>query len=489
MLKELLTEVYATTKKVSGVDPSKPGNLKAILVDDAAFAVYAEGLAESIENKTDRAAFMVLAENTRINLLENSMFQINPYETLTLPILRVFYPKLVAKEAVTVSPMDKPETIKAFITAKFSPSNSASQYNAPVLTPDISQGVAVGTPITATMPCPMTAYDVLAVAGITSTEAHLERDFEITGVSSDGTNFVDVAIVPAVEGHFSSSVDIGGSADVISGKVDYLNGTVDVSSTTGVVVSVRYQVTTSLEENRINPRVTLNVDKIRLYARDRQISANWTINMEQDMRALFDISIQAEIVNILGQQVALDIDREIISALITANTRLNDATHTRTFTRTPPAGYTWGTKYWHENIVVPLNELSGTIYTDTNIEAGNTILANPLDVAILEDLQTFNYTGTSSVDGDLGYRSATVAGGKWKILTSAVVRQGQMLMVYKPVEELKAVYFYSPYVPAVLHPYPLGYTPSLTILSRYATALVRSNGIAVLNIVPQATGY
>jgi len=484
MLKELLTEVYATTKKVSGVDPSKPGNLKAVLVDDAAFACYAEGLAESIENKTDRAAFMVLAENTRINLLENSMFQINPYETLTLPILRVFYPKLVAKEAVTVSPMDKPETIKAFITAKFqaSPGTGTTQYPAPVLTPDISAGVAVGVPVTASMPVPSSAYDVLLVAGINSTEAHLERDFEITGVSADGTAFTNVAIVPAVEGHFSSSVDVGGNADVISGKVDYLNGTVDVSSTTGVVVSIRYAVTTSLEENRINPRVTLNVDKIRLYARDRQISANWTINMEQDMRALFDISIQAEIVNILGQQVALDIDREIISALITANTRLNDATHTRTFTRTPPGGYTWGTKYWHENIVVPLNELSGQIYTDTNIEAGNTILANPLDVAILEDLQTFNYTGTSSVDGDLGYRSATVAGGKWKILTSAVVTQGTMLMVYKPVEELKAIYFYSPYVPAVLHPYPLGYTPSLTILSRYATALVRSGGIATLTI-------
>jgi len=206
--------------------------------------------------------------------------------------------------------------------------------------------------------------------------------------------------------------------------------------------------------------------------------------MEQDMRALFDISMQAEIVNILGQQVALDIDREIILSLQTANARLNDASHTGSFNRTPPTTYTWGTKYWHENIIPVLNTLSGQIYTDTNIEAGNVIAANPLDVAILEDLQTFNYTGTSSVDGDLGYRSATVAGGKWKILTSAVVTQGTMLMVYKPVEELKAIYFYSPYVPAVLHPYPLGYTPSLTILSRYATALVRSAGIATLTIGP-----
>jgi len=467
-MKELLTEVYATTKKISGIDPSKPGNLKAVLVDDAAFEAYVTGLAESIEDKKDRAHFIQLAENTRINLLENSMFQINPYETLTLPILRVFYPKLVAKEAVTVSPMDKPETVKAFIKAKFTPSNSTSQYQAPVsgTNPDISQGAAIGTSIAAMMPV-------------------------ITGVSADGTAWTDVHIVPAVEGHFSSSVtlEVGppAVADVVSGKVDYLNGTVDISSTTSFIKFARFEVTTSLEENQINPSVTLNVDKIRLYARDRQISANWTINMEQDMRALFDVSMQAEIVNILGQQIALDIDREIINALVQANTRLNDASHQGVFYRIPPTTYTWGTKYWHENIIPVLNQLSGQIYTDTNIEAGNTILANPLDVAILEDLQTFNYTGTSSVDGDLGYRSATVAGGKWKVLTSAVVTKGTMLMVYKPVEELKAIYIYSPYVPAVLHPYPLGYTPSLTILSRYATALIRSAGIATLRISDEIT--
>jgi len=481
-MKEILTEVYRTVRKTSGIDPSKPGNLKQILVDDNAFKTYVAGLAESIENKKDRETFVVLAENTRINLLENSMFQINPYESLTLPILRVFYPKLVAKEAVSVSPMDKPECVKAFIRATFSPSNSVTQYAAPVVGTDISGGPSIGTPVTATMPVPSTAYDVLNVAGITSTQAHLERDFEITAVSADGTAWTEVSIIPAVEGHFSSSVTIGGSSDVISGMVDYLNGKVAISSATGLVTTVRYQVTCSLEENRINPKVTLTVDKVRLYAKDRQISANWTINMEQDMRALFDVSMQAELVNLLGQQIALDIDREIINALITGNLRLNAASHQGSFDRTPPGGYSWGTKYWHENIIPVLNTLSAQIYTDTNMEAGNTILANPLDVAILEDLQGFNYTGTSSADGDLGYRSATVSGGKWRVLTSAVVTQGTMLIVYKQAEELRCVYLYCPYVPAVLHPFPLGYTPALTILSRYATSLVRSNGICTLTI-------
>jgi len=482
-MKEILTEVYRTTKKISGVDPSKPGNLKQVLVDDAAFEAYVTGLAESIDNKKDRAAFVALAENTRINLLENSMFQINPYETLTLPILRVFYPKLVAKEAVTVSPMDKPETVKAFLTATFSPANSASQYAAPVTATDISGGPAVGTPIAATIAVPSTGFDVLNVITLTSDDAHLERDFQITEVT-DGTTAVAVSIVPAVEGHFSQSVTINSSSDVLSGRVDYLNGTVDISSTTGLVTQIKYEVTCSLEENKVNPKVKLNVDKVRLYAKDRAISSEWTINMEQDMRALFDVSMQAEIVNVLGQQIALDIDREIIDALITGNNRLNAASHNQTFTRSPPGGYTWGAKYWHENIIPVMNELSAQIYTDTNMDAGNTVLANPLDVAILEDLQTFNYTGTSTADGDLGYRSATVAGGKWKVLTSSVVQQGTMVMIYKPAEELKCVYLYCPYVPAVLHPYPLGAIPSLTIMSRYATSLVRSNGIATLSIIP-----
>ena len=221
-MKEILQEVYRTTKKVTGVDPSKPGNLKQVLVNDDAFEAYVTGLAESIENKNDRKGFVTLAENTRINLLENSMFQINPYETLALPILRVFYPKLVAKEAVTVSPMDKPESVKAFITSTFSPANSSNNYAAPSINQDISGGPSVGTPVTATMNIPQSAFDVLAVAGVTSTQAHLERDFNITAVS-DGTTWTNVNIVPAVEGHFSSSVTLGAGTDVLSGQVDYFH--------------------------------------------------------------------------------------------------------------------------------------------------------------------------------------------------------------------------------------------------------------------------
>jgi len=480
-MKHILQEASRMTKKISGIDPCKPGNTRQVMLDDTAFSTYVESLSESLD-VNDKDNFKILAENTRLALLENSMFQLNPYETLILPVLRAYYPKIIAKELVTVTPMDKPECVKPYLTTRFAPANSSTYYTSPVTSTDISQGVGIGTPVAASVSVPHVDYDVLGAASLTSTNSHLERDFKISAVSADGTNFTSVEIIPAVEGHFSSSVSIGASDDVISGKVDYLNGTLSISSAAGLVTWVRFEVTTSLEENLINPKIQLSVDKIRLYARDREISADWSIHAEQDLRALFDLSMQAEIVNVLGKQIALDIDRELINALITANTRLNAATHTDTFANTPPGTYLWGTKYWHDNIISVLNKLSNQVYTDTNIRAANVIAANPIDSAILEDINTFNYTGMGANDGELGYRTATVAGGKWKVLTSSVVPQGTMLTVLKSPDEVECVYIYAPYVPAVLSPYPLGAKPSMTLLSRYATALVRSNGIAACTI-------
>ena len=200
------------------------------------------------------------------------------------------------------------------------------------------------------------------------------------------------------------------------------------------------------------------------------------------MRALFDVSVQSEVVNLIGQQLALDIDREIITSLISANTTMNAKSHRESFNRTAPGGYAWGDKYWHENIIPVLNKLSNQVYTDTNIASANTILSNPIDSAILEDINSYSYSGTGALNGDVGYNVATLTGGKWRVLSSAVVPQGTMVVIYKPSDEIRSVYFHSPYVPAVLHPYPLGNKPTLTILSRYANALVRHNGIGTVSI-------
>jgi len=488
-MKTLLKESYRATKKSIGIDPSKPGAIREILVNDEHFDTYIRNLSEGISDN-DKTSFRVLSENTRRALLENSMYQLNPYETLALPLLRVFFPKTIAKELVTVIPMDKPEIVRGFVRATFKRFGDATNYQAPSNT-DISRGPDITVPLANAVSVPG-SHDLLALAGMNADIAHIEKDFTITGVVMDngsgGTENIQVNVTPTVDGEFSASITNtdGNVQDTITGRINLLTGVVEAGSVTGGITAMAFTATVSLEENTINPRVTFNIDKLRLIAKDRQISTEWTIQMEQDIKALFSVDVQSELVSVIGQQIVLDVDREIINSLLYACERLNGASHNKTFDKNPASyspQYTWGPKQWMENVLPVLNELSAAVYTDTNIAAANVMACNPLDATIFESLNEFRYTGKSDEDGVVGYESATVANGKWKMLVSSVVPQGKVLNIYKPQEEMKAVYIFAPYVPAVLTPYPLGNVPSLTVLSRYGTQMIRPQGISVLNII------
>lgn len=483
----MLLEAYTATRKdTGGIDPSKPGaQFKEILLNEKHFQNYVKRLSNGLKDQ-DMKGFKQLCENTRVALCENSMFSSVPaYETLALPLLRVFYPRTIARELVTVIPMDKPEMIRAFLTVTFKRYGDATSYTGPSAT-DISRGPDVTVPITSMVAVGET--NILTLAGLTSDLAHIEKNFVITSVTfhpATGTiENREVNISPTVNGNLNGTIThSGGETDTLSGIINFHTGILQLSSVSGKITHVGFTAYVSMEENTINPRANLSLNNLRIVSKDRTISSEWSLQAEQDLRALFQADIQAEIVSTIGQQIVLDVDREIVQSLLTANSKLNNANHTKTFDRTPPSNFTFGQKQWFENITVKLNEVSAAIYNDTNMAAGNVVACNPLDAAIFESLNTYRYTGTSDTDGTSGYESATVANGKWKILISNVVPQGKILTVYKPTEEMKAVYIFSPYVPAVLTPYPLGNKPSLSVLSRYGTQLIRPAGIGVVNVV------
>lgn len=482
MYKELLTEAYAKTQESTGIDP-RGKKFKRLIADQSAYDVYAEQLANGLSGE-DANIFRQLAENTRVQLLENSQYQLNPYETLAAPVLRVFYPKLIAKELVNVVPIDKPEVIRPFLKAYFKKNGETTfSHQFPSTSTDISRGPDIGVTVTAQAYVGET--DVLAVASLTSSNSHLEKDFVITKVTDSTGNEATVAIKPDVDGNFSAAVTVAGVASVVSGHVDYLNGTLTWSGTDTDVTTLDYQAYASLEENAINPTVNFTFDKIELRARDRQIQGNYTLQFEQDARQLWNIDVQAELVNVIGEQIALDIDREIVAALISANTTQNAATHTATFDKNPSTSFVLGRKAWYENILQPLSSLSAQIYNSSYLGSGNTLACNPADAAIFENINSYEFLGNSVDGGSLQYK-ASVGNGKYTVLVSSVVPSGKIIVKYRSQDVMRAVYIYAPYVPAMLHPYPLGNTPSMSILSRYATRLIRPEGLAVLNVTDTA---
>lgn len=470
-----------------------PGYVQ-MLSDDNAFATYRDSLAEGLA-ESDQETFKMMAENTRMEMLkENSMMQFNPYETLSIPILRKFFPRLIATQLVNTVPMDKPEVVKYFLRGKFKKwsrnDTTGYDYEFPYYGDGagplgVSKGPTWGMTVAAESSRggnPGATSDILTLIGLTSTQAHIEKQFKITGATDTTGSFVTLEVYADVDGNFSSDVTTPGGSDLISGNVDYLNGTFTWSSSTGNVASIQFEAVASLEENQINPTTKFEFEKIRIVAVDRKISAEWTLEFEQDVRALFDLPVQSQIVNMIGEQIALDIDKEIIDALIAENQAQNPSSHTDTFDINPPGTFNYGPKQWQENILQKLSTLSAQVYDSSQMGPANVIAANPLDAAILENINSYNYDGSAFEGGDLGYRSATVAGGKWKILVSSVVPKNKMVMVYRSPDEQRAVYVYSPYVPTLLTPYPLGPIPSLTVMSRYGTKSLRPEGISVLNI-------
>lgn len=489
----LLTETYRRVLKETGVDPRSPRAFRHVLADQNSFRSYMKGLCEGIDDPKHLREFMGIASVTRQKLMEsNTMMQLNPYETLTLPILRNFYPKLIAKELVNVMPIDKPTVVKAFLRGKFRKMDSTGgnytdyDYTFPSMNTDISRGPARGIPTAADTTTEVT--NILSLMGLTgaSRESHIEKDFKITAIFDSTGGRTDVDIVPSVDGLFAVQVvHENTDTDLISGKIDWKNGILYWKSHDGATSKVRYVGYASTELNTINAQMQLEHEPIHFTVVDRKISVNWTTNLEQDAKALFDINVQSESVNIIGEQIALDIDREIVNDLITANTNQNPDTHTDTFYKVPNgawADFAFGPKNWYEQAVINLNALSSQVYNTSLMGPANTIACNPNDAVILEAWNSFEYLGNSTAGGEAGYRSATVGGGKWKVLTSAVVPEGQMILKYRSNEMVRASYVFAPYVPAVLTPFPLGNNPSLTVQSRYATQVIRPGGIAVLNI-------
>jgi hypothetical protein len=515
--KTILTEAYKATHGASKLNPTNPDDFRKILKNDRTFNVYKKGLSEGLEgNVLDD--FNIIAESSRLHLVENSYFNSNPYETLTLPILRNFYPKLIAKELVNVMPIDRPDVIKGFMKASFGRHEDLTEssnppeypYKFPYVAPDqrisdsenyptndISRGKSIGVNVEAHTNG-LNEVDIFSLYGYTDTElsrsnAHVERDFRITRAYDSTEGSVALSIGPDVDGNFYSEVTLpNGVTDKITGHVDYLNGVFYWQSVEGNVANLAFECYISLEENKLNSYVNFRVEKIRLAAIQRQISAYWTLPMEQDLKALYDLNLQTELVNIIGEQIAIEIDREIIDDLIRGVLASDtDGLRTASFNKNPPPDYSWGPKTWFENIIPVATNLSAEVYNANLMDSANTIACNPVDAAIFESLNSWAYDGGSVSGGQVGYRTGTVQGGKWKVLISSIVPKNYILMKYRSNDMQRASYLYAPYVPAVLSPFPVGANPSLTVMTRYAKKLIRPESLALLQIQNSAwpSGY
>ena len=76
----------------------------------------------------------------------------------------------------------------------------------------------------------------------------------------------------------------------------------------------------ALENTDKIPEIDIKVDSVSITALTKKLKAKWTPELGQDLNAYHNLDAEVELTSILSEQIALEIDREILADLVNGAT-------------------------------------------------------------------------------------------------------------------------------------------------------------------------
>lgn len=506
MRKEILNEndvlgmlvETADTFSAYNLDLSEDSDWRSMISEQTSRDRYFNILSEGLDDK-DADIFVKLCKNISesSNLNEsNTSAGFIPQAKTILPLFRFVWPRLVVKEFVNVVPMDSPEIVRYF----FRPTAVDATGNK-VLLPSyaaVGMGIPIGTvsaPYMVNTPGSKNLITDADAANLTANTATVARGvvfLKWKGKDASGNDIEGEIEHGQVdeEGKFSFTINLDDThIDQVSGSINFESGALYVSNlksseTYWKVTQVGFMATVSTAEYNNAAKITFDPRKERFNVEDIQLSAEWSMQWEQDQKARLGLDVQAEFISVFGNQIQLNIDSLMLNDIIYNVMRYN-AGNIEQFNREPQrAGFAHTKKTWAEELLIKIESVSAQIYTDTNLMPASHIVINPKDLVWLKMLSAFDFKGYMDKDGTLG--SSPVVGSfqnSYTVLSSPIVPAGTIIIGSKPTQDSFANYMYCPYAPLVLAPYPLGARPAMTVTSRFARKMLRPEGFGLVQIV------
>ena len=74
--------------------------------------------------------------------------------------------------------------------------------------------------------------------------------------------------------------------------------------------------TWGLENSSLIPEIDIKVDSVSVTAVTKKLKAKWTPELGQDLNAYHNLDAEVELTSILSEQIALEIDQEILEDLV-----------------------------------------------------------------------------------------------------------------------------------------------------------------------------
>jgi len=223
--------------------------------------------------------------------------------------------------------------------------------------------------------------------------------------------------------------------------------------------------------------VSFTLDSVTVSVSERKLRAQWSPELAQDVAAFHNIDAEAELTALLSEQVAAEIDREILRDLRKGaawNLRWDYNGWKRLSLTT---SYTQ--KDWNQTLITAINQLSAQIHKSTLRGGANWIVVSSEVSAIFDDLEYFHVSNASPEQDqyNMGIERVGTLAGRYQVYRDPYFPPNQVLIGHKGTSLLDTGYIYAPYVPLQLTPTmynPFNFTPIKGIMTRYAKKMVNN---------------
>ncbi len=244
-----------------------------------------------------------------------------------------------------------------------------------------------------------------------------------------------------------------------------------------------------LEADSALNEIDIKVDSVAVTAMTRKLKAKWSPELAQDLNAYHNLDAEVELTSILSEQIALEIDREILKDLVegaTAGT-LYWSRSPGKFVQRETGAITTGAVYpdftgtvseWYETLLETVNDVSARIHRKTLRGGANFLVCGPEVASILEF--TSGFRASTAVDSDTtgswGAQNVGSISRKMDIHVDPYFPRSTLLVGRRGGSFLESGYVYAPYVPLQVTPTIFGiedFVPRKGVMTRYAKKMVR----------------
>jgi hypothetical protein len=507
----------------------------------------ATGLLEGLDNQHQKATMARLLENQAKELLrESSSMQgqnVEGFASVAFPIVRRVFAGLIANDLVSVQPMSLPSGLIFFLdfttnSSRLGYTANESIYGQNAVAKEISDGVsldgayaekgphalnngyasATGSLASKTLTSEQATFEVgsdeatdklirfdpdlasgsyAAVVSYTPSAAELADmamdnlvAFVVTLTDADGSS--QVRRLTSWDGTKLSFVfhkattftaTLGATSAIEFPRIDSM----EASDALGSVIASSNEW--QLEENAAIPEIDIKVDSIAITAQTKKLKAKWTPELGQDLNAYHNLDAEVELTSILSEQIALEIDREILEDLIKGATAatyywsrspglfVDRSTGLEIGAGVAAPDFTGTVSEWYETLIETINDVSAQIHRKTLRGGANFVVCGPEVANILEFTSGFRANVTAEADkGAIGAVNAGSLSRKFDVIVDPYFPRNAILVGRKGASFLESGYVYAPYVPLQTTPTIFGpedFVPRKGVMTRYAKKMVR----------------